>query len=45
MWYIANIYPILGEFLVVLVVCQSNHFGKTYKKAKSYEKSLISNLS
>ena len=36
-----NIFPILGEFFVNNFVCQSNHFCKTYNKAKYYEKSQI----
>ena len=39
-----NIFPILGVFFVNNVDCQSNHFCKTYNKAKCYEKSQIFNL-
>ena len=41
---VADIFPILGRFFVNNVGCQSNHFCKTYNKAKSYEKSQIFNL-
>ena len=39
-----NIFPILGGFFVNYVVCQSNHFCKTYNKTKCYEKSQIDRL-
>ena len=41
---LSNIFPILGRFFVNNVGCQSNHFCKTYNKAKCYEKSQIFNL-
>ena len=34
----SNIFPILGGFFVNNVVCQSNHFCKTYNKANCYKK-------
>ena len=40
---ITNIFPTLGRFFVNNVVCQSNHFFKTYNKAKCYEKNQIFN--
>ena len=41
---LSNIFPKLGGFLVNNVICQSNHFCKTYNKAKCYEKSKMFNL-
>ena len=42
---ISNIFPILGGFFVNNVDCQSNHFRKTYNKAKCYEKRQRFNIS